>query len=63
MEYTNERDPAHPVGFANYGLVLIYAGRYEEAVASYRKTLALSPDYGMMRYDLGHGHCPGICLP
>jgi hypothetical protein len=29
MEDTNERDPAHPVGFANYGLVLIYAFRDE----------------------------------
>ena len=41
--YTNSLDPVHPVGNANLGLNLTDAGRYVEAIESFRKTLELSP--------------------
>ena len=50
--YVNSRDPVHPVGHANLGLVLTDAGRYEEAIESLRKTIELSPDYAQIRYAL-----------
>jgi adenylate cyclase len=50
--YTNSRDPVHPVGYANMGLNLTDAGRYDEAITSLRKTIELSPDYSEIRYAL-----------
>jgi len=52
-EYINTRDPFHPVGFANLGNSLAFAGRYEEAISNFRKTLSLSPDYVGARFSLG----------
>lgn len=52
-EFANLHDPVHPVGIANNGYVLTDAGRYEEAIKSYRKTIALSPDYWEIQYALG----------
>jgi TolB-like protein/Tfp pilus assembly protein PilF len=44
-DYTRKRDPVHPVSWANHGNTLLATGRWEEAAASYRTALALSPDY------------------
>jgi tetratricopeptide (TPR) repeat protein len=52
-EFSNLRDPVHPVGFANRGSVLTDAGRYEEAIKSIRRTIELSPDYSEIQYALG----------
>ena len=45
-EYTNKRDPFHPVGMVNYGFVLLGAGRYDDAVQAFQRALDLSPGYG-----------------
>jgi len=50
--YTNSRDPVHPVGHANQGFILTDAGRYDEAIESLSKTMELSPDYSEIRYSL-----------
>lgn len=50
--YTNTLDPVHPVGYANQGSVLMSAGRYKEALNSFRETLELSPNYTDIRYTL-----------
>jgi adenylate cyclase len=52
-EYINIRDPMHPVGRVNQGKALAAAGRYEEAISSYRKALSLSPGYGGAELYLG----------
>jgi adenylate cyclase len=51
-EYTNDRDPVHPVGYANLGIILLDAGRYGEAIESLNRTIELSPDYTEIRYAL-----------
>jgi len=51
-EYVNARDPVHPVGLINYATTLANAGRYEEAVSSFRKGLDLSPGYAGAQFSL-----------
>jgi TolB-like protein/lipoprotein NlpI len=51
-EFTNKRDPVHPVGNANAGQGYARLGRFKEAVAKYRKTLELSPEYHSIHYYL-----------
>jgi tetratricopeptide (TPR) repeat protein len=50
--FVNSRDPVHPVGNANLGIILTDAGQYDEAIKSFRKTIELSPDYYEIRYAL-----------
>jgi len=52
-DYINTRDPVHPVGLVNQGNTFATAMRYEEAIASYRKALNLSPEYGGAQFYLG----------
>ena len=51
-QYINTRDPFHPVGFSNQGEILLIAGRYVEAISSFRKTLSLSPEYTGAKFSL-----------
>ncbi len=44
-EFVNQRDPFHPIGWANYGLGLMAAGRFDDAVGAFQKALQLSPGY------------------
>jgi len=55
-EYTAARDPVLPVGHLNLGLYYLYAGRPDEAIASFRTTLTLSPG------NIGAQHFIGTAL-
>ena len=44
-EYSIARDPLNPVGYSNLGSIYYFAGQWDEAIASYRRALELSPDY------------------
>ncbi len=52
-EYTVARDPVLPVGHVNLGLYYIYAGRLDEAIASFRTTLTLSPGHSGAQHFIG----------
>jgi tetratricopeptide (TPR) repeat protein len=52
-EYINIRDPVHPVGLVNLANSLLFARRYDEAIAGFRKALSLSPEYGGAQFYLG----------
>jgi cytochrome c-type biogenesis protein CcmH/NrfG len=52
-EYVVARDPVNPVGFFNLGGSYLYAGRYADAIAAYRKALQLSPNRLGGHYHLG----------
>jgi TolB-like protein/Tfp pilus assembly protein PilF len=43
-EYVVARDPVNAVGHFNLGGSYLYAGRYDDAIASYRTALRLSPN-------------------
>jgi tetratricopeptide (TPR) repeat protein len=45
QEYMAARDPMDPIGHGNLGYSYLYAGRLDEATASFRNALRLSPDY------------------
>jgi adenylate cyclase len=51
-EFVNQRDPFHPITWANYGLVLLAADRFDDAVSAFRRALELSPGYGWGHYML-----------
>ena len=51
-KFSNIRDPVHPVGQANLGTALLDAGRYDEALENFLKTIELSPDYDYIHYLL-----------
>ena len=51
-EFVNQRDPFHPIGWANYGLALMSVERYDDAVMAFREALRLSPGYGAGHYLL-----------
>jgi TolB-like protein/DNA-binding winged helix-turn-helix (wHTH) protein/Tfp pilus assembly protein PilF len=44
-EFMIERDPVSATGNTELGLFYLYAGRFDDAVASFRTSLTLSPDY------------------
>ena len=44
-EYAAARDPVNPVGNRRLGVYYYYAGRLDEAIASFRTTLTLRPGY------------------
>ena len=52
-EYTADRDPVSPVHNGNLGLNYLFAGRLDEAIASLRTTLTLSPGYIGAQYLIG----------
>jgi len=52
-EYSAARSPLDPVELYNLGLSYKYAGRLEEAEATFRRVLELSSDYTACRYHLG----------
>ncbi|MEJ2401524.1 MAG: tetratricopeptide repeat protein [Xanthomonadales bacterium] len=52
-EYAVVHDPVNPIGFANLGFKYLYAGRWDDAIASYRDALRLSPGYIGAQYNIG----------
>jgi tetratricopeptide (TPR) repeat protein len=52
-EYITARDPVNPSDHSNLGLHYGFAGRLDEAIASLRTALSLSPDYGGAQYQVG----------
>lgn len=52
-KYGIERDPLNPVGYSNLGSIYYFAGHWDEAIASYRKALELSPGYIGAHYFSG----------
>jgi Flp pilus assembly protein TadD len=42
-EYVVSRDPANDTALSHLGLAYTYAGRFDEALATYRTALALNP--------------------
>ena len=63
-EYAVARDPVNPRGHHNLGNAYRWAGRWEEATASYRVALSLSPGYigaqtGIGQALLGKGDSEG----
>jgi TolB-like protein/tetratricopeptide (TPR) repeat protein len=51
--YVADRDPINARAHYNLGLDLLYAGRPDEAIASWRTTLALTPGFVGTWYNLG----------
>ncbi len=52
-EYAVARDPVAPNRNMNLGLTYLYAGRLDEAIASFRTTLTLSPGFIGAQYFIG----------
>ena len=52
-EHVVVRDPVAPIATTNLGFYYLYAGRLDEATASFRTTLILSPDYIGAQYLIG----------
>lgn len=53
QEYANARDPMNPANHTFLGFLYRCAGRYEEAISSYRLALRLSPGIMSARYNIG----------
>ena len=52
-EYLVARDPVNPAGYTNLRLFYVYAGRLDEAIASSRIALSLSPGLAGAQYGIG----------
>jgi TolB-like protein/Tfp pilus assembly protein PilF len=52
-EFVTTHDPVNPVGHNILAVAYIHAGRQDEAIASYRTALSLSPDNGFAQYGVG----------
>lgn len=52
-EYAVARDPVNPVANFRLGLYYYYAGHLDEAIASYRTTLTLSPGFISTQFSIG----------
>jgi len=52
-EFIVSRDPVNPNGHFFLGSYYSYAGRWDEAIASFRTTLTLSPGYSSAQYNIG----------
>ena len=52
-KYAVARDPVNPIGHTRLGISCIYAGRLDEAIASFRTTLTLSPGYTGTEFLIG----------
>jgi len=55
-EYAVARDPVNPRGHHNLGNAYRWAGRWEEAAASYNVALSLSPGYIGAQTGIGQAH-------
>jgi TolB-like protein/Tfp pilus assembly protein PilF len=53
LESLIERDPVNTVSWSNLILCYRYSGRIDESIAAGRTVLELSPDRGVVRYNLG----------
>ncbi len=51
MQKALERDPISAPVYADYGRVLYWARRYDEALEKYGKATEISDDFGAMRYE------------
>ena len=56
FEQAVELQPTSAWAQNNYGLALLYDGRYDEAVAAFEEATELSPDTGLMWNNLGLGY-------
>jgi TolB-like protein/Flp pilus assembly protein TadD len=52
-EYVVSRDPVNPRGYFNLGDTYLFARRLDEAIASLRTALTLSPEYVSSQYRIG----------
>ena len=52
-EYLSAQDPVNPTGHGNMGFYYLYAQRPDDAIASFRRALQLSPGYRAARYGIG----------
>jgi len=52
-EYVVARDPVNPTAYTNLGFTYQNARRLDDAIASYRTALSLSPDYDGANYAIG----------
>jgi TolB-like protein/Tfp pilus assembly protein PilF/predicted Ser/Thr protein kinase len=53
LAYVTARDPANPVGHANLGIAHYNAGRWDQAIASLRTALSLSPTLSGAHLNIG----------
>jgi TolB-like protein/Tfp pilus assembly protein PilF len=53
LEYVVARDPVNPIGHFYLGVNYFYGGRPDEAIASFRTTLSLSPGYVNAQATIG----------
>jgi len=53
LEYVTARDPVNPNGHVGLSYAYFYAGRLDEAIASLRTALSLSPGYAGAQYQIG----------
>ncbi|UCC15183.1 MAG: tetratricopeptide repeat protein [Gammaproteobacteria bacterium] len=54
LDYVVARDPVNPSGFTSQATLYLYTGRLDEAIASYRKALSLSPGVGQAHSLIGY---------
>jgi len=52
-EYMVARDSVNPIGHGSLGNLRLHAGRLDEAIASYRNVLSLSPSFGGAQSQIG----------
>ena len=52
-EYIAARDPANASAHGNLGVDYLFAGRFDDAIASWRTALTLSPAYEGLQFDIG----------
>ena len=52
-QYVTLRDPVNTIGHANLGIAYLYAGRLDEAIASIRTALSLSPGFAGAQFAIG----------
>jgi len=53
FDYMAVQDPANPVAYFNVGTINFYARRWDQAIASFRTALRLSPEFTTARFFLG----------
>ncbi|HXW26910.1 MAG TPA: tetratricopeptide repeat protein [Xanthobacteraceae bacterium] len=49
-----KRDGQHPLYFSNLGLAFYSQGKYREAIAAYRRAIAIDPNYAEAHCNLGN---------
>ncbi len=54
LDYVLARDPVNPNGFSSRATLYLYTGRLDEAIASYRTALSLSPGIGQAHSLIGY---------